>query len=144
MFLLLLFSIAALRRHVSHHFAIVRSPFARPPTPGASIAVEGSDKCAHRDEAEFQKRSVADLRRIEHDLDRLSMRPMIAIGRVGHIATHITDPRQNDAPSGPGSDRACPRSSHLREPHALRLLLIQITAIPLRLTYRSRPNSPPQ
>src|SRR6185437_2930131 len=48
-------------------------------------------------EEEFEQRAVADLLRIEDDLDRLGVGPVMAIGRVGHVAAAIADPRRNDA-----------------------------------------------
>src|SRR5580658_1470206 len=48
-------------------------------------------------EEEFQELPIADLRGIEDDLDAFGMRPVMAIGRVAHIAAGIADPRRDDA-----------------------------------------------
>src|SRR6185437_13848366 len=48
-------------------------------------------------EEEFQKLAIADLLRIEIDLDRFGMGAVVAIGRVRHIAAGVADPRGDHA-----------------------------------------------
>src|SRR5690606_21265638 len=52
-------------------------------------------------EEELQQPAIAELCRIEDDLDRLGMCPVIAIGGVGHVAAGIADPRRDDARIAP-------------------------------------------
>src|SRR5205807_5042560 len=48
-------------------------------------------------EEELQQLSIADFLRIENDLDRLGVGPVIAIGRVGHVAAGVADARGDHA-----------------------------------------------
>src|SRR6185437_15291196 len=48
-------------------------------------------------EKEFQQRAETRLRRIEHDLYRLGVAAVIAIGRVRHFAAGITHSRRDHA-----------------------------------------------
>jgi tRNA(Arg) A34 adenosine deaminase TadA len=48
-------------------------------------------------EEELQKLSVGDSGGIEDDLDRFGMGAVIALGRVGHIAARVANPRRHDA-----------------------------------------------
>ncbi len=52
-------------------------------------------------EEEFQHLAIAGLRRVEDDLDRLGMGAVIAVGRVGHVAAGVADPRRQDARLAP-------------------------------------------
>ncbi len=48
-------------------------------------------------EEEFENLTIAEFGRIKDDLDRFGMGPVIAIGRISHIAARVTDPRRHDA-----------------------------------------------
>src|ERR1043166_2410424 len=46
-------------------------------------------------EEEFKQRSVSELVRIEDDFNCLGMTLVITVGRIGYVATRITDPCRN-------------------------------------------------
>ncbi len=46
---------------------------------------------------ELEQAPVAQLRRIEDDLDCLGVRAVVAIGRVRHVAAAVADPGRDDA-----------------------------------------------
>ena len=48
-------------------------------------------------EEELQQRAVAQPRRVEDDLDRLGMRAVVAVGRVGHVAAAVAHAGRDDA-----------------------------------------------
>jgi hypothetical protein len=48
-------------------------------------------------EEEFKQRSVSEFVRIEDDFNRLGMTLVITVGRIGYVATRITDPCRNHA-----------------------------------------------
>lgn len=82
-------------------------------------------------EEEFQQIAIADVLRIKHDLDRLGMRSMVAIGRVRHIAARgllvsefdgmgrrkvtLVESAWTTAPSDPGGDEVANESCGLKK-----------------------------
>src|SRR4051794_34174105 len=48
-------------------------------------------------EEELEDVAVGDLLRVEDDLDRLGMRAVVAVGRVGDVAAGVSDARRDDA-----------------------------------------------
>ena len=48
-------------------------------------------------EEEFEQVAIARQRRVEHDLNCLSMRAVVAVGRIGNVAPGVANPRAQDA-----------------------------------------------
>ena len=61
-------------------------------------------------EEELEQIAERLLLRVEGDLDRLGVSPMVAVGRVGDVTAGVADRASRSPPSACGSDPACPRS----------------------------------
>src|ERR1700674_5144424 len=48
-------------------------------------------------EEKLEQLSIADLGRIEDDLDGLGVRTVLAVSRIGNVASRVADPRRDDA-----------------------------------------------
>jgi hypothetical protein len=73
---------------------------------------------------ELQQLAIIDHTRVENDLDRFGVRPMLAVSRIRNVAAGVPDPRRDyagifayqilHAPEAPtGEHRAFRRSCHL-------------------------------
>ena len=70
-------------------------------------------------EEELQQIAVCDFRGVEDNLNRLGVTPVIPMGRVRDVSTHVSDPRRGDETSSAVESRH-PRASRAERQNPLR------------------------